>query len=148
MEQALRNAAFAEDLTAICERLETRKGEIIASQGDAADSMHFVVEGRVGIIVRLDDGRSVRVRSLGPHTTIGEMGLITRQSRSATVQAEADSVLYGLRSLSAAEGREPIATSGLAHLHNCGDGRTAERRKQSDRCVAPLEARERITQQR
>jgi len=25
-------------------------------------------------------------------------------------------------SLSAAEGREPIATSGLAHLHNCGDG--------------------------
>jgi SulP family sulfate permease len=38
----------------------------------------------------------VRVRSLGPHTTIGEMGLITRQSRSAMVQAEADSVLHGL----------------------------------------------------
>jgi sulfate permease, SulP family len=41
-------------------------------------------------------GRSVRVRSLGPHTTIGKMGLITRQSRSATIQAELDSVLYAL----------------------------------------------------
>ena len=58
--------------------------------------MHFIVGGRVGVILRLDDGRSMRVRSLGPHTTIGEMGLITRQSRSATVQAEADSVLYAL----------------------------------------------------
>jgi len=53
-------------------------------------------EGRVGIIVKFDDGRSVRVRSLGPHTTIGEMGLITRQVRSATIQAELDSVLYAL----------------------------------------------------
>jgi ABC-2 type transport system ATP-binding protein len=51
---------------------------------------------RVGIIVAFDDGRSVRVRSLGPHTTIGEMGLITRQLRSATIQAEIDSVLYAL----------------------------------------------------
>jgi len=96
LEQALCNASFAEELTAICGRLEVRKEEIIASQGNAADSMHFIVGGRVGVILRLDDGRSMRVRSLGPHTTIGEMGLITRQSRSATVQAEADSVLYAL----------------------------------------------------
>ena len=41
--------------------------------------MHFILEGRIGIIVKTDDGRMVRVRSLGPHTTIGEMGLITRQ---------------------------------------------------------------------
>ena len=58
--------------------------------------MHFIVEGRVGIIVRLEDGHSVRVRSLGPHATIGEMGLITRQLRSATIEAEVDSVLYVL----------------------------------------------------
>jgi sulfate permease, SulP family len=47
-------------------------------------------------MVKFDDGRSGRVRSLGPHTTIGEMGLITRQLRSATIQAELDSVLYAL----------------------------------------------------
>ena len=44
-------------------------------------------------MVKFEDGRSVRVRSLGPHTTIGEMGLITRQF---TIQAETDSMLYAL----------------------------------------------------
>jgi sulfate permease, SulP family len=38
----------------------------------------------------------MRVRSLGRHTTIGEMGLITRRPRSATIQAESPSVLYEL----------------------------------------------------
>ena len=95
-EQALGNAAFAEELAAVCQQLKVRKGEIIASQGETADCMHFIVEGRVGIIVRLEDGHSVRVRSLGPHATIGEMGLITRQLRSATIEAEVDSVLYVL----------------------------------------------------
>jgi hypothetical protein len=47
-------------------------------------------EGWVGIIVSPEDGGSTRVRSLGPHTTIGEMGLITGRSRSATIQAEVD----------------------------------------------------------
>jgi sulfate permease, SulP family len=94
--QALGSADLAEQLTACCQRLEVRQNDIIASQGEPADCMHFIVEGRVGIIVKFDDGRSVRVRSLGPHTTIGEMGLITRQVRSATIQAELDSVLYAL----------------------------------------------------
>ena len=80
----------------LCERLEVGKDEIIAAQGEPARSMHFILEGRVGIIVKMDDGRMVRVRSLGPHTTIGEMGLITRQTRSATIKAEVPSVLYEL----------------------------------------------------
>ena len=36
------------------------------------------------------------MRSLGPHTTTGEMGLISKQLRSATIQAEVPSVLYVL----------------------------------------------------
>jgi sulfate permease, SulP family len=57
--------------------------------------MHFILDGRVGIMVN-GCSAPVRVRSLGPHTTIGEMGLITRQPRSATMQAELVSVLYEL----------------------------------------------------
>jgi SulP family sulfate permease len=94
--QALGNIDFADRLAEACERLEFRQDDIIASQGDPADCMHFILEGRVGIIVKFEDERSVRVRSLGPHTTIGEMGLITRQVRSATIQAEGESVLYAL----------------------------------------------------
>jgi len=38
----------------------------------------------------------MRVRSLGRHTTIGEMGLITGRPRSANIAAETRSVLYEL----------------------------------------------------
>lgn len=96
LAQALGNVRHGEQLAACCERLEVRSGEIVARQGEAADSMHFIVSGRVGIVVTLEDGSSSRVRSLGPHTTTGEMGLITGKLRSATIQAEADSVLYVL----------------------------------------------------
>src|SRR5262245_40831284 len=49
-----------------------------------------------GVRVEMESGKTVRVLSLGPHTTTGEMGLIGRQLRSATIQAETDSVLYAL----------------------------------------------------
>ena len=96
LAQALGSAELAGQLAILCRRLEVGQGEIIATQGEPARSMHFILEGRIGIIVKTDDGRMVRVRSLGPQTTIGEMGLITRQTRSATVQAELPSVLYAL----------------------------------------------------
>jgi SulP family sulfate permease len=96
LTQALGRAEFAEQLSKLCRRLEVAKDEVVAEQGGPARSMHFILEGRIGIIVKMDDGRTIRVRSLGPHTTIGEMGLITRQVRSATIQAEVQSVLYEL----------------------------------------------------
>ena len=96
LSQALGSHAYGEELAAACERLEVGKDAIIAAQGEPARSMHFILEGRVGIIVGMEDGRLIRVRSLGPHTTIGEMGLITQQLRSATIEAEVPSVLYAL----------------------------------------------------
>jgi SulP family sulfate permease len=96
LSQALGSAKLGEELAALCKRLEVEKDEIIAEQGAEARSMHFILDGRIGILIKMDDGRLIRVRSLGPHTTIGEMGLITKQLRSATIQAEVPSVLYEL----------------------------------------------------
>jgi sulfate permease, SulP family len=93
---ALGSADHADHLARQCVRIEVGKDAIIASQGDLADAMHFILEGRIGVLVETEDGRSIRVRSLGAHTTIGEMGLITKQLRSATLKAEAPSVLFAL----------------------------------------------------
>jgi SulP family sulfate permease len=79
-----------------CQRIEVEAGEIIVSAGDAADSMHFILDGRVGIMVSAAEGHTTRVRSLGRYTTIGEMGLVSHAPRSATIQAEVASVLYVL----------------------------------------------------
>ena len=79
-----------------CERLEVEAGEIIVRAGEAADSMHFILDGRLGIMIAAEQGGVTRVRSLGRYTTIGEMGLVAQAPRSATIQAEVDSVLYVL----------------------------------------------------
>ena len=61
----------ADQLAAVSERLDVGKDVIIAAQGEPANSMHFILEGRIGIID-------------------------TSQLRSATIQAEVPSVLYAL----------------------------------------------------
>jgi SulP family sulfate permease len=86
----------AAELMHHCQRLEVDAGEIIVSAGDAADSMHFILDGRVGIMIPAEEGRTTRVRSLGRYTTIGEMGLVSQAPRSATIQAEIASILYVL----------------------------------------------------
>jgi SulP family sulfate permease len=79
-----------------CQRIEVDAGETIVRAGDAADSMHFILDGRVGIMIPAAHGATTRVRSLGRYTTIGEMGLVAHAPRSATIQAEVASVLYAL----------------------------------------------------
>jgi sulfate permease, SulP family len=77
-------------------RVEVDAGETVVRAGDTADSMHFILDGRVGIMVPADAGRTTRVRSPGRCTTIGEMGLVLQTPRSATIQAETASTLYVL----------------------------------------------------
>ena len=84
------------ELIGRCERLEVDAGETIVNAGDAAESMHFILDGRVGIMVPADQGGTTRVRSLGRYATIGEMGLVSHAPRSATIQAEVASILYVL----------------------------------------------------
>jgi SulP family sulfate permease len=79
-----------------CQRIEVDAGQTIVRAGEAADSMHFILDGRVGIMIPADEGRTTRVRSLGRYTTIGEMGLVSQAPRNATIQAEVASILYVL----------------------------------------------------
>jgi SulP family sulfate permease len=94
--QILGTGHDAAELMRRCQRMEVDAGDIIVRAGEAADSMHFILDGRVGVMIPADEGRTARVRSLGRYTTIGEMGLVTRAPRSATIQAEVASILYVL----------------------------------------------------
>jgi sulfate permease, SulP family len=95
--QILGTERDAAELIRRCQRIEVEANEIIVSAGEAADSMHFILDGRVGIMISTGEGGgTTRVRSLGRYTTIGEMGLVSRAPRSATIQAEGASILYVL----------------------------------------------------
>ena len=97
--QILGTESDAAELIHRCNRLEVQTNEIVVRAGEAADSMHFILDGRVGVMIADNQGGTTRVRSLGRCTTIGEMGLVTQAPRSATIQAEVASVLYVLSKL-------------------------------------------------
>ncbi len=65
-----------------------RAGETICHEGDPADTMHFVVEGRV-VARRASEAGDVHAYSLmGPGQAFGELGMI-RPGRRRTVTIEA-----------------------------------------------------------
>jgi SulP family sulfate permease len=94
--QIFGNERDADEVIRRCQRIEVAAGDTIVSAGDVADKMHFILDGRVGVKIDAGDGRTTRVRSLGRYTTIGEMGVVSHATRSATIEAEVASILYVL----------------------------------------------------
>lgn len=78
-------------LAQLAARLDLREigaGEALFRRGDAGDALYIVEAGRVTVSLPLAGGRSVRLRSFGPGTIIGEMAVYTHAPRSADVVAD------------------------------------------------------------
>ena len=61
-------------------------GETIIRQGEEGDAMFVIQSGKVHVIVE-QDGAEMLVRSAGPGEVIGEMALVEREVRCATIRA-------------------------------------------------------------
>ena len=70
-------------------------GSTVVSEGEPGRSMFIVKSGRLAVSKRTKAGR-VPISVLQPGDFFGEMTLIEMQNRSATVVAEAPTVLYEL----------------------------------------------------
>ncbi len=72
--------------------------DIIARQGEPADSMFILAQGRVGVFDDSASGTGSRDRlaTLEAPNVFGEMGLLTGQARGATVVAETEVLCYRL----------------------------------------------------
>ncbi|MFM0360122.1 SulP family inorganic anion transporter [Paraburkholderia sediminicola] len=77
-----------ERLLALLEVRELDAGQPVFRHGEPGDAMYFVERGRVTVLLRLAGGKSLRLRSFGPGTIVGEMAVYTQQVRSADVLAE------------------------------------------------------------
>jgi CRP/FNR family transcriptional regulator, cyclic AMP receptor protein len=75
-----------------------RKGEVLFRAGDAGDELFLIFSGSV-VVSKPVTGRVEQVLNrLGQGEVFGEMSVFgDEQRRSATIQAETDSVLLGLR---------------------------------------------------
>lgn len=72
-------------------------GEMITRQGSTADWLYIVYEGNADVRLYSGDSDSYRmVRTLGPGSVLGEMGLLTGEPRSASVVAAGEVKCYRL----------------------------------------------------
>ena len=78
------------------ERRSLAPGEVLCRQDQAADEMYFIESGRVAIELQLPGGAKRRLRTLGPKTVLGEMGLYRSARRSADVVVQEASIVYCL----------------------------------------------------
>lgn len=68
------------------------KGEVIAQEGERAKGLFILVEGRIGIYK--DERKITEFTKEG--TVVGEMSLILKSPRSATIKAIEDSTLLAV----------------------------------------------------
>ncbi|MEO1016093.1 MAG: SulP family inorganic anion transporter [Pseudomonadota bacterium] len=86
----------ADQLARHMRRRECHPGEMLCTQGDAADSFFLVASGRLSIFLECPPLEPIRLRSTLGHTTIGEMGFYRGAKRSASVRVEEPAIVYEL----------------------------------------------------
>jgi len=69
-------------------------GEVIVEQGAAGDSLFIIVEGAVGVWVKVASGDTIEVDRMGAGTFFGEMALLTGEARTASIKAVTDTYVF------------------------------------------------------
>lgn len=72
--------------------LRYRRGDALFREGDPGDFVARILEGRVAV-EKDHEGEMIRLGELGPGDIVGEMGVMERKPRSATVRALAEVVV-------------------------------------------------------
>ncbi len=63
------------------------KGTVVLTEGAMGDSLYAIVTGRVKVFISDEDGREIILKFLGTGDFFGEMSVIDKQPRSASVSA-------------------------------------------------------------
>ena len=63
-------------------------GHCFIREGESSDALWFITRGQASVQLTTDDGINLRVSGVRAGTTVGQIGFIDRQARSATVVAE------------------------------------------------------------
>ncbi|MDZ7674995.1 MAG: cyclic nucleotide-binding domain-containing protein [Acidimicrobiales bacterium] len=77
---------------ALAEEVSVEAGAILIEQGDVGRQAYVICEGQAGVYVGGN-----RVATVGPGSAVGEMALLDKRPRSATVKALTDLELLSFR---------------------------------------------------
>jgi SulP family sulfate permease len=90
------DAADAKRFASYFESVSYAAGEELIRQGAASDDIYFIESGRVAVLLRLTNGRSVRLKSMGAGTVVGEIAFYLGVPRSASVVALEETTAFRL----------------------------------------------------
>ena len=76
-----------DEIISICQLRRFRKGDLLTVEGSTGDDLYIIVEGAVEVIVEGQSTSPKIVVNLGTGQLIGEMSLVDRGARSATVRS-------------------------------------------------------------
>ena len=88
--------ADIEAITAHMQRKRFDKDAIIFREGDAGDEVLIVAKGTASAFLQLPNGANVRLATFAPGTVFGELAVLDRGPRSATVIADGEFICYSL----------------------------------------------------
>jgi len=88
------NRAVLERLAAACVPVGFSAGDVIVREGEEADALYVVVSGRVDVKARGEGAVEEHIRVMEAGTYFGEIGLLERIPRTATVSALDEVELY------------------------------------------------------
>ncbi len=71
-------------------------GELVFSEGEAGDALFVLQSGEVEVVTRAAGGPETSLAILAPPDGFGEMSLVDREVRSATVRARTDCAVLQL----------------------------------------------------
>jgi len=71
-------------------------GQVVFEEGELGDSLYVIATGEVEVLRRDASGEQKVIAVLGPPEFFGEMSLIDKEYRSATVRARSDAELLHL----------------------------------------------------
>jgi sulfate permease, SulP family len=120
LEAELREAGGDESEIALLMRRAERRTYVIEepliSQGDQSDDIFYIERGAVTVRVVLAGGRTVRMRTMGAGTVVGEIAMYLRLPRSADVVAAEETVAVRISAEAlAAMRREMPGAAALLH---------------------------------
>jgi SulP family sulfate permease len=78
------------------EKVQVEEDEYLIRQGDKADTLYFIELGEVSVYLELEEGKLVRLHTLGLGTSVGELGLYLDTTRTASVIADSPTIAYRL----------------------------------------------------
>ena len=83
-------------LATYLEELRVPEGRVLFREGDCSTDLFFVQSGRLTVFLDEPGGGTVRLRTMGPGTVVGEMALYGGERRTASVVTDTPSTILRL----------------------------------------------------